>query len=160
MTIYKAKRKIVKSVLSEYSLNPDTAFSNLKTQLKSELISTKEIWIIRKIAYELREKFFNKKVKDITSFDELKLRYNEFKNKINLDEMYLENEKIINNAINSNNYNEYLRYYDNKGMFSKFKNVMELDGNLNYEEIVFEYLKNHTEKLVELRKKFFPNIKL
>ena len=152
--------EIVKIVLFEYSVNPEEAFNNLKTQLKKELISTKEIWIIRKIAFELRDKFFNKKVKDITSINELKLRYNEFNDQIDIYEMYSENEKIIDDAINSNDYNKYLRYFDNKGMFSKFQKIMELRDNLNYEEVVFEYLKTHKEKIEDLRKKYFPNIKL
>ena len=151
--------EIVKDVLLNYSTNPENAFQNLKVKLKGDLISKKEIWIIRRIAYELRNKFFNEKVKDITSINDLKKRYDKFKKQIDLDDLYLESEKIIDSAINSNDYNKFLRYYDNKNMFSQYKKEMKLKNNLKYEEVVFEYLNNHKEKLQELRDKYFPSIK-
>ena len=113
---------------------------------------------IRKIAFRLRATFFTGKIKKLTDFTELKKSYMDFTHSIDLDDLYASFETEIQQAIDADNYNTYLRYYDNKGMLITFAKQLALESKMPYKEAVFAFLNNHKEVLAELRAKYFPDI--
>lgn len=152
--------KIVKGVISEFSLDKDNAFQNLCEAAKNDLISKKEQWIIRKIAFELRNTLFNKGVNCLNNICELKSMYQEYNESINIDELYSIFEQEIQNVIDTGDYDKILRYYDNKGMFTEFLPILKLNGKIRYEEAVFMYLRKNKAIVNELRSNYFPKIVL
>lgn len=150
--------EIVTGVIAQYSRDKENAFENLKASLKSDFIEKKEQWITRKIAFYLRTKFFTGKIKNLKNCDELKKAYTDYTRSINLDELYFSFKTEIEKVIDTDNYNTYLRYYDNKGMFTDFAKQLVLENNMRYKEAVLSFLNDHKEVLVELRAKYFPDI--
>ncbi len=150
--------EIVKQVISLYSEDKADAFQNLKDAICADLASIKEQWIIRKIAFLLRDKFFNGKIKQLKSFDELNNEYSAFLQSIDLGQLYAIYSSEIEEAIAAGNYNTFLRYYDNKGLFTKFQPILRLKNKIPYSEVVFECLKDHKETLIHLRNSYFSNI--
>ena len=82
----------------------------------------------------------------------------DFTHSIDLDDLYASFETEIQQAIDADNYNTYLRYYDNKGMLITFAKQLALESKMPYKEAVFAFLNNHKEVLAELRAKYFPDI--
>lgn len=150
--------EIITGVIEEYSRDKENAFVNLKVALKTDFIAKKEQWIIRKIAFRLRETFFNGKIKSLKNFTELQTEYLSFSNSIDLQAMYTNYGTEIQQVIDEDDYNTYLRYYDNKGIFTMFLPQLKLQNKIPYKEAVFTYLAEHKELLEELRGKYFPNI--
>ena len=150
--------EIVTGVIEQYSRDKENAFENLKASVKSDFIARKEQWIIRKIAFCLRATFFTGKIKKLTDFTELKKSYTDYTRSIDLDDLYSSFETEIQQAIDTDNYNTYLRYYDNKGMFTTFAKQLALENKMPYKEAVFAFLNDHKEVLAELRAKYFPGI--
>ena len=146
------------SSLTKYSTDPVNAFGNLKSALKNDFIKQKEQWIIRKIGFKLRDTFYNRKIKKLKSFDELKNEYEKFQENIDLDFLYQKYMEQIEAVINEDSYNIFLRYYDNKGIFTKFLPQLRLKGEVPYKNVVFEYLKEHSEVLEILRNRYFSKI--
>lgn len=150
---------IVKGIIKEYSSEPENAFQNLKDALKTDFISKKERWIIRKTGFKLRDIFFNKKINSLTAFEDLKKEYNDFLSQVDLDAMRVEYEKRYDEIINSDDYDTYLRYYDNKAILKNFVHFLKLKNNIQYEDVVFAYLENNQRILADIRKKYLPVIK-
>lgn len=146
--------EIITGVIEEFSRDKDNAFANLKDALRQDFISQKERWIIRKIAFHLRSTFFNGKIKGLKDYSELKLKYTEFIQGIDLDGLHTKYEEEIQKVIDTDDYNTYLRYYDNKGIFGQFSSILKLEKEMKYGEAVFAYLKEHKEVLVKLRRKY------
>lgn len=88
----------------------------------------------------------------------MKKSYTDYTRSINLDELYFGFKTEIEKVIDTDNYNTYLRYYDNKGMFTDFAKQLVLENNMRYKEAVLSFLNDHKEVLVELRAKYFPDI--
>lgn len=150
--------EIITGVIQRFSLDKENAFANLKSKLKDDFTSQKEQWIIRKIAFNLRETFFNGRIKKLKDFSELKMEYSAFSRSINLDALHITYEAEIQRVIDADDYNTYLRYYDNKGIFTIFLPQLKLEGKMPYREAVFAYLNDHREVLSKLRSKYFPDI--
>ncbi len=149
--------EIIIGLLKEYSLNP-SAFSLLKQKLKESFINNKEQWIIRNIAFNLHDTKYNKKINSLKTYTELKNNFNSWLKEINLDNLYQKYLKLYNDILTKDDYNTYLRYYDNKGLYNTFKNILKLKNKENYFNIVFVYLKNHQEVLDKIRNTYFKEI--
>ncbi len=150
--------EIITGVIAKYSRDKENAFVNLKAALKSDLISKKEQWVIRKIAFHLRETFFSGKVKRLKDFSDLKAEYTSFSSSIDLEALHTRYEAEIQQVIDTDDYNTFLRYYDNKGIFTMFLPQLKLENKIPYREAVFAYLNEHKNVLAELREKYFPCI--
>lgn len=74
--------EIITGVIATFSRDKENAFANLKSALKNDFISKKEQWIIRKIAFRLRETFFTGKIKRLKDFPELKVEYTSFSSSV------------------------------------------------------------------------------
>lgn len=150
--------EIIKGVISSYSIDPANAFENVKTALKKDFVSRKEQWVVRKIGFRLRDIFFNKKIKDLKYFSELNEKYRQFQEKIDLEAMFSQYMEEIKQVIAADDYDTYLKYYDNKGILSDFAAQLRLRDKRPYEEVVFEYLKGNKAILDRMRKKYFAPI--
>ena len=150
--------EIITGVIEKFSRDKENAFANLQTALKADFIDKKEQWIIRKIAFRLRETFFSGKIKKIKNFSELQTEYTTFSNGIDLKALYTSYETEIQQIIDADDYNTYLRYYDNKGIFTVFLPQLKLENKMPYKEAAFAYLSDHKDVLFELRSKYFPRI--
>lgn len=150
--------EIITGVIDKFSRDKENAFANLKTALKTDFISKKEQWIIRKIAFCLRETFFNGRIKKLKNFSELKTEYANFSSGIDLDALRASYETEIQQVIDADDYNTYLRYYDNKGIFTTFLPQLKLENKMPYKEAVFACLSERKDVLIELRSKYFPRI--
>ena len=67
-------------------------------------------------------------------------------------------EAEIQQVIDTDDYNTFLRYYDNKGIFTMFLPQLKLENKIPYREAVFAYLIEHKNVLAELREEYFPCI--
>lgn len=150
--------EIITGVIATFSRDKENAFANLKSALKNDFISKKEQWIIRKIAFRLRETFFTGKIKRLKDFPELKVEYTSFSSSVDLDALHASYEAEIQRVIDADDYNTLLRYYDNKGIFTMFLPQLKLENKMPYKEAVFTYLSEHKDVLTGLRSKYFPGI--
>ena len=150
--------EIITSVIATFSRDKENAFANLKSALKNDFISKKEQWIIRKIAFRLRETFFTGKIKRLKDFPELKVEYTSFSSSVDLHALHASYEAEIQRVIDADDYNTLLRYYDNKGIFTMFLPQLKLENKMPYKEAVFTYLSEHKDVLTGLRSKYFPGI--
>ena len=150
--------EIITGVIATFSRDKENAFANLKSALKNDFISKKEQWIIRKIAFRLRETFFTGKIKRLKDFPELKVEYTSFSSSVDLDALHASYEAEIQRVIDADDYNTLLRYYDNKGIFTMFLLQLKLENKMPYKEAVFTYLSEHKDVLTGLRSKYFPGI--
>ena len=150
--------EIITGVIATFSRDKENAFANLKSALKNDFISKKEQWIIRKIAFRLRETFFTGKIKRLKDFPELKVEYTSFSSSVDLDALHASYEAEIQRVIDADDYNTLLRYYDNKGIFTMFLPQLKLENKMPYKEAVFTYLSEHKDVLTGLRSKYFPCI--
>lgn len=150
--------EIITGVIATFSRDKENAFANLKSALKNDFISKKEQWIIRKIAFRLRETFFTGKIKRLKGFPELKVEYTSFSSSVDLDALHASYEAEIQRVIDADDYNTLLRYYDNKGIFTMFLPQLKLENKMPYKEAVFTYLSEHKDVLTGLRSKYFPGI--
>lgn len=150
--------EIITGVIATFSRDKENAFANLKSALKNDFISKKEQWIIRKIAFRLRETFFTGKIKRLKDFPELKVEYTPFSSSVDLDALHASYEAEIQRVIDADDYNTLLRYYDNKGIFTMFLPQLKLENKMPYKEAVFTYLSEHKDVLTGLRSKYFPGI--
>ena len=150
--------EIITGVIATFSRDKENAFANLKSELKNDFISKKEQWIIRKIAFRLRETFFTGKIKRLKDFPELKVEYTSFSSSVDLDALHASYEAEIQQVIDADDYNTLLRYYDNKGIFTMFLPQLKLENKMPYKEAVFTYLSEHKDVLTGLRSKYFPGI--
>lgn len=150
--------EIITGVIATFSCDKENAFANLKSALKNDFISKKEQWIIRKIAFRLRETFFTGKTKRLKDFPELKVEYTSFSSSVDLDALHASYEAEIQRVIDADDYNTLLRYYDNKGIFTMFLPQLKLENKMPYKEAVFTYLSEHKDVLTGLRSKYFPGI--
>lgn len=150
--------EIITGVIATFSRDKENAFANLKSALKNDFISKKEQWIIRKIAFRLRETFFTGKIKRLKDFPELKVEYTSFSSSVDLDALHASYKAEIQQVIHADDYNTLLRYYDNKGIFTMFLPQLKLENKMPYKEAVFTYLSEHKDVLTGLRSKYFPGI--
>lgn len=150
--------EIITGVIATFSRDKENAFANLKSALKNDFISKKEQWIIRKIAFRLRETFFTGKIKRLKDFPELKVEYTSFSSSVDLHALHASYEAEIQQVIDADDYNTLLRYYDNKGIFTMFLPQLKLENKMPYKEAVFTYLSEHKDVLTGLRSKYFPGI--
>lgn len=150
--------EIITGVIATFSRDKENAFANFKSALKNDFISKKEQWIIRKIAFRLRETFFTGKIKRLKDFPELKVEYTSFSSSVDLDALHASYEAEIQRVIDADDYNTLLRYYDNKGIFTMFLPQLKLENKMPYKEAVFTYLSEHKDVLTGLRSKYFPGI--
>lgn len=150
--------EIITGVIATFSRDKENAFANLKSALKNDFISKKEQWIIRKIAFRLRETFFTGIIKRLKDFPELKVEYTSFSSSVDLDALHASYEAEIQQVIDADDYNTLLRYYDNKGIFTMFLPQLKLENKMPYKEAVFTYLSEHKDVLTGLRSKYFPGI--
>lgn len=150
--------EIITGVIATFSRDKENAFANLKSALKNDFISKKEQWIIRKIAFRLRETFFTGKIKRLKDFPELKVEYTSFSSSVDLDALHASYEAEVQRVIDADDYNTLLRYYDNKGIFTMFLPQLKLENKMPYKEAVFTYLSEHKDVLTGLRSKYFPGI--
>lgn len=104
--------EIITGVIATFSRDKENAFANLKSALKNDFISKKEQWIIRKIAFRLRETFFTGKIKRLKDFPELKVEYTSFSSSVDLDALHASYKAEIQQVIDADDYNTLLRYYD------------------------------------------------
>lgn len=124
--------EIITGVIATFSRDKENAFANLKSALKNDFISKKEQWIIRKIAFRLRETFFTGKIKRLKDFPELKVEYTSFSSSVDLDALHASYEAEIQQVIDADDYNTLLRYYDNKGIFTMFLPQLKLENKMPY----------------------------
>lgn len=150
--------EIITGVIATFSRDKENAFANLKSALKNDFISKKEQWIIRKIAFRLRETFFTGKIMRLKDFPELKVEYTSFSSSVDLHALHASYEAEIQQVIDADDYNTLLRYYDNKGIFTMFLPQLKLENKMPYKEAVFTYLSEHKDVLTGLRSKYFPGI--
>ena len=150
--------EIITGVIATFSRDKENAFANLKSALKNDFISKKEQWIIRKIAFRLRETFFTGKIMRLKDFPELKAEYTSFSSSVDLDALHASYEAEVQRVIDADDYNTLLRYYDNKGIFTMFLPQLKLENKMPYKEAVFTYLSEHKDVLTGLRSKYFPGI--
>ena len=150
---------LVKEVIKEYSIGEDV-FVKLFKELRKEVESNKEKWCTNKVAFMLRRKLFDGKTRGIISIEELKKEYESFCANVNIDNLFKECLKEIDTAIESDNYDTLLRYYDNKGIMTKFAPLLHLRDKKPYPEALIECLSNNDSLIQDVREKYFSASKI
>ena len=81
--------------------------------------------------------------------------------RIDIDQKYTEYSDFYDSVIAEDNYNRFLRYYDNKNnLFKLIEKEINIPG-FKYEDEVLEFLNNEGQPLSKyLREKYFKNIKM
>ena len=152
--------EILKKIIELHFINTDEIFNKIKNTIINDFKNKKEIRIIRKVAFSLREHNFDKKIMSLIKISELINSFEEYKKDIDVNKLISTYTDFIDNVLNSNDYNFILRYYDNKNnLFKIMESEFGLD-NFNYEVEVFDYLNNNSALLNDLKNRYFPDIKI
>ena len=151
--------EILCPMIQELSTNKDSAFENVLSAVKADFITQKERFIIRYVATRLHELGFGDGIKSLTTREELKEKYNNYVQSINLDNMFIEYEELFDSIVSKNDLNTFLRYYDNKNILSDFDGILAFSENRSYAEEVLPFLKRNQNTLIHmLRNKYLSGI--
>ena len=151
--------EILCPMIQELSTNKDKAFENVLSAVKADFITKKERFIIRYVATRLHELGFGDGTKSLTTREELKEKYNNYVQSINLDNMFIEYEELFDSIVAKNDLNTFLRYYDNKNILSDFDSALAFSENRSYAEEVLPFLKRNQSTLLHmLRNKYLSDI--
>lgn len=151
--------EILCPMIQELSTNKDKAFENVLSAVKADFITKKERFIIRYVATRLHELGFGDGIKSLTTREELKEKYNNYVQSINLDNMFIEYEELFDSIVAKNDLNTFLRYYDNKNILSDFDSALAFSENRSYAEEVLPFLKRNQSTLLHmLRNKYLSDI--
>ena len=151
--------EILRPMIQKFSTDKDATFANVLSAIKTDFIAKKERFIIRYVAPRLHEMGFEDGIKILTTREELKEKYNNYVQSINLDNMFKKYEELFDSIVAKNNLNTFLRYYDNKNILSDFNSILGFSENRCYAEEVLPFLKRDPNMLLKtLRNKYFSNI--
>ena len=151
--------EILCPMIEKLSTNKDNAFANVLSAVKADFITKKERFIIRYVATRLHELGFGDGIKSLTTREELKEKYNNYVQSINLDNMFIEYEILFDSIVAKNDLNTFLRYYDNKNILSDFDSILAFSENRSYAEEVLPFLKRNQNALIHmLRNKYLSDI--
>lgn len=136
-----------KQIKSEDYLK-ETDFKELVRQEFKDQIERQALnYVTAKINYYYDENKFHEQ----TTIEKMKTEYDNFCSSINIENEYIERKAYLNKICESNNYNEIIKVYNNKGLFHIIEKVMKLK---DYIKRALKYLRESDEAKTILLEKF------
>lgn len=137
--------EFIKLVLAEhYNEEEDKVnmLNNLKEKILNIFIENKEKFATHYTAFELRDKFnYRGKINSLRNLQEFKGLYNTEKlTNEKIDEVYARHIAFYEQIVKNDNYNEFLRYLDCKGIISEIEKILKFGTDYNYETELFDLL--------------------
>lgn len=119
-------------------------FNSIMEKVTEIFINNREKFASHYVAFELRDKFnYRGKINCLNNLQELKKLYNDEKmTNEQIEEIYNKFIKLHQQIIENNNYNQYLRFLDCKGIIIEVERILRLDDNFSYEIEIFDLLKS------------------
>lgn len=119
-------------------------FNSIMEKITEIFINNKEKFASHYTAFELRDKFnYRGKINCLNNFQELKELYNDEKmTNEQIEKIYNKFIKLHQQINENNNYNQYLRFLDCKGIIIEIERILKLDNNFSYEIELFDLLKS------------------
>ncbi len=134
----------------EFGHYDDSLFQKIKNKVKEKFIDTKNIWIVRHIAFDLRGNFdYRGKIKSLVSVDELKTLYNTER----LTDSDIDNKKNFyehefNTIIEKDCYDSFLYYLDCKNIMNECDNILFSKSKRTYLDALFKFLETERGECV------------
>lgn len=150
--------EILSKMLVFFKENESFTLNIIKQRVKEDFKKNKEIFVIRNVATRLHELGFRGGIKRLNSREELKKNYEEFSNSVNLNEMLNEYDKKFDEIVEKDDFNTFLRFYDNKNILNDYNDEIKLGNGVKYEDEVLLFLHKNRNILSELRKKYLSSI--
>lgn len=119
-------------------------FNGIMEKVTEIFNNNKEKFATHYTAFELRDKFnYRGKINCLNNLQELKKLYNDEKmTNEQIEEIYNKFIKLHQQITDNNNYNQYLRYLDCKGIIIEVEQILRLDKKFSYEIEIFDLLKS------------------
>lgn len=153
---------ILNEIIKNYSTIKDDEVKikeDIKNKVAIEFKKNKDVWITRHVAFMLKEKYYRGKIKDLNNIQQLKERVLSDSIIDRIDEKTLEMEKLYNELVERNDYDMYLKYYDNKGIFQLIESHLKLE-DYNYDEAIRKLFSQESiDFYTEIKNKYFQDIK-
>lgn len=137
--------QFIKLVINRYvSATEDkiNIFNKVKEKISEIFIKNMEKFATHYTAFELRDKFnYRGKINCLNNLQELKGLY-DFEKLTNeqIEEVYKKYVKLHEDIVKNNNYNQYLRFLDCKGIITEIEKILNLGGDFNYVTEIFDLL--------------------
>lgn len=156
--------EILKAMIWEYSDSDDKekVFSTIKDEVKQLFVESKESWIAKHTAFELKDYFdYRGKIKSIRTLEDFKDLY--LAEKLSSDDIDRCSEKygvLFDKIVNKNNYNLSLKYLDYKGILSRYNHILNFRDNIDYRDEVIPFLNKpeNVRLLAGIRNEYFDGI--
>lgn len=158
--------KIIKPMINKYSKegNKEVVFEKVKEKIKNIFISSKDQWIAKHVAFELRDKFdYRGKINSIENLDQFKRLYAaERKSEEEIDKLAEKYEDLHKTILNEDSYDLYLRYLDYKGLLSQEIHILKFGDEIEYKTEVMNYLNTDEGDILlkEIRSEYFAGIEI
>lgn len=158
--------KIIKPMINKYTKeeNKELVFENVKEAIKNIFISSKNQWIAKHIAFELRNKFdYRGKIISLKNLNDFKKLYaDERISDKEIDELAEKYEDLYKTILSEDTYDFYLRYLDYKGLLSQEVHILKFGDEIDYQTEVMNFLNtDEGEKVLkEIRKEYFDGVEI
>ena len=158
--------KIIKPMINKYTKeeNKELVFENVKEAIKNIFISSKDQWIAKHIAFELRNKFdYRGKINSLKNLNDFKKLYaDERIRDKEIDELAEKYEDLYKTILSEDTYDFYLRYLDYKGLLSQEIHILKFGDEIDYQTEVMNFLNtDEGEKVLkEIRKEYFDSVEI
>ena len=155
--------KLVKEVINYINNgSQDLIFQRVKQTIKNKFIQNKDVWIVRHVAFDLRDKFdYRGKINSLLSINDFKSIYNlERLSDDEIDERASKYNDLYNLILGSDDYNTYLIHLDWKNILNECNDVVCPDSESTYAILLFQFLETDKGKgvLTSIRTKYFGSI--
>lgn len=139
--------QFIKLVINKHFLSEEdrvNMFNGIMEKVTEIFNNNKEKFATHYTAFELRDKFnYRGKINCLNNLQELKKLYNDEKmTNEQIEEIYNKFIKLHQQITDNNNYNQYLRYLDCKGIIIEVEQILRLDKKFSYEIEIFDLLKS------------------
>ena len=153
-------KEIIEPVLASlFGNQAQSEEENVKTIIKSKFIASKDVWIVRHVAFELRDKFdYRGRIKCLNNLNDFKRMYeSERLSENEIDALATNYENIYNNVVSTDEYNLYLKHLDCKNILNDLQSIIRTTGNDDFITIVFDYLSSEdgNKTISNIRNLFF-----
>ena len=132
---------------------------SIKNLLRNRFVSSKDVWIVRHVAFELRDKFdYRGKIKRLNNLNDFKNMYeSERLNDDQINALAANYESIFNNIVSTDEYDLYLKYLDYKNVLNDIQSALGITDDKDLFTIVLDFLSSEegSPTISTIRSNFF-----
>ena len=151
--------EILTEMINQFSRNKETALQNVKNAVKADFIAQKDRFVIRNVGFRLQEQGFSGQINRLNTRNELREQFEAYKNSIDMDELFSKYDTLFEEIVKRNDYNYFLRYFDQKSILSKYTRELDFEPNVSYDKEVLNMLRHNDTLINSLKTKYLSEIR-